>query len=410
MEAQATASTSASPLLSQLPSSLSLSPKVVSSFKPAKVFKGHNAPQCSFTSLDFDDRGDWLITAGEDESMQLFDVRTGKHQKQLYSKKYGVHLARFTHKSSTVIYASTKENDDIRYLSLHDNNYLRYFKGHKKRVVSLAMSPQDDTFLSAAHDDTVRFWDLRAPTAQGLLNIAGHPCVAYDPTGTVFAVALNLRSTIMMYAMEAFDKQPFLCVHLDDPVLGRRLFPPRVPVMTSLSFSNDGKWLLVGTSGDVHYVLDSFDGSLLARLEMPEDQIAIGLERARLRPFDRPMTPAAGISSEEVKWSSDARYVISGSIDGRVLIWDFAPPASEAATLYPNRPAPGKECTLHPIAVLDGHPNGPSRAVAFNPRSAMMASAGFELSFWLPDLKQAGIVKPDEEETPAPPAAAATAP
>lgn len=102
---------------------------------------------------------------------------------------------------------------------------------------------------------------------QGLLNIAGHPCVAYDPTGTVFAVALNLRSTIMMYAMEAFDKQPFLCVHLDDPVLGRRLFPPRVPVMTSLSFSNDGKWLLVGTSGDVHYVLDSFDGSLLARLE-----------------------------------------------------------------------------------------------------------------------------------------------
>lgn len=46
---------------------------------------------------------------------------------------------------------------------------------------------------------------------------------------------------------------------------------------------------------------------------MPEDQIAIGLERARLRPFDRPMTPAAGISSEEVKWSPDARYVISGA-------------------------------------------------------------------------------------------------
>lgn len=79
--------------------------------------------------------------------------------------------------------------DDIRYLSLHDNSYLRYFKGHKKkcvlalasvqmpdgadvllvpkrRVVSLAMSPQDDTFLSAARDDTVRLWDLRAPSAQ----------------------------------------------------------------------------------------------------------------------------------------------------------------------------------------------------------------------------------------------------
>lgn len=31
-------------------------------------------------------------------------------QATLYSKKYGVHLARFTHRSSNVIYASTKED------------------------------------------------------------------------------------------------------------------------------------------------------------------------------------------------------------------------------------------------------------------------------------------------------------
>ncbi|GAA5876251.1 hypothetical protein JCM3774_002337 [Rhodotorula dairenensis] len=400
MDVQATASTSATPLPTILPSSVSLSPKIMSTFKPAKIFKGHNASGKSFTSLDFDDRGDWLITAGEDESMQLFDIRTGKHQKQLYSKKYGVHLARFTHKSTAVIYASTKENDDIRYLSLHDNSYLRYFKGHKKKVVSLAMSPQDDTFLSAAHDDTVRLWDLRAPTAQGLLNIAGHPCVAYDPSGTVFAVALNLRSTIMMYDVKQFDKQPFLCVHIEDPVLSHRVFPPRTPVMTSLSFSNDGKWLLVGTSGDVHYVLDSFDGGVLARLEMPPEQIATGLERAIERPYERPMEPAAGISSEEVSWSPDGRYVVSGSIDGRLLIWDFAPPEADRETLYPDRPKPGRDCTLHPLACLPGHPGGPSRAVAFNPRSAMIASAGFELAFWLPDLKQAGVVKSAEEPRP----------
>lgn len=39
------------------------------------------------------------------------DVRPPRrHTKQLYSKKYGVHLARFTHKSSTLIHASTKED------------------------------------------------------------------------------------------------------------------------------------------------------------------------------------------------------------------------------------------------------------------------------------------------------------
>lgn len=44
-------------------------------------------------------------------------LRGTRHQKQLYSKKYGVHLARFTHKSSTVIYASTKENGQSAALS-----------------------------------------------------------------------------------------------------------------------------------------------------------------------------------------------------------------------------------------------------------------------------------------------------
>lgn len=34
------------------------------------------------------------------------------------------------------------------------------------RVVSLEMSPQDDTFLSGATDDTVRLWDLRTQNAQ----------------------------------------------------------------------------------------------------------------------------------------------------------------------------------------------------------------------------------------------------
>lgn len=53
--------------------------------------------------------------------------------KTLHSKKYGVDIPRFTHKSSTILYASTKEDDTIRYHSLHDNKYLQYYKGHKKR-------------------------------------------------------------------------------------------------------------------------------------------------------------------------------------------------------------------------------------------------------------------------------------
>ena len=38
----------------------------------------------------------------------------------------------------------------LRYHSLHDNQYLRYFKGHDGRVTTIAMSPKNDMFMSAA--------------------------------------------------------------------------------------------------------------------------------------------------------------------------------------------------------------------------------------------------------------------
>lgn len=60
------------------------------------------------TSLDFDDQGDYLVAAGDDETIQVFDVKEGQSTKTVPSKKYGVHLASFTHHSRQVLHASTK--------------------------------------------------------------------------------------------------------------------------------------------------------------------------------------------------------------------------------------------------------------------------------------------------------------
>lgn len=82
---------------------------VIGSYRPAKSLK--NSSQGSvITSLDFDDTGEWLLAACDDESIQLYDCKLGKHSKELFSKKYGVHLARFTHVYTNCIYASTKQD------------------------------------------------------------------------------------------------------------------------------------------------------------------------------------------------------------------------------------------------------------------------------------------------------------
>lgn len=105
-------------------SALPITGQLLGAFKPSKRFSSKHGTR--ITSVDFDDTGEWCVTAGEDETIQVYDLKRGKysihstimlmsrHSKTLYSKKYGVHLCRFTHHSQNVIYASTKE-DGITY-------------------------------------------------------------------------------------------------------------------------------------------------------------------------------------------------------------------------------------------------------------------------------------------------------
>jgi COMPASS component SWD2 len=251
---------------------------------------------------------------------------------------------------------------------LHDNKYLQYFKGHKGKVISLEVSPVDDGFMSGSLDKTVRLWDLRAPTCRGLLTVPSNPIVAYDSTGVVFAVAVNNYARILLYDQANFDKAPFLVITLEDPTLSLISYPPRPIYMTSLSFSSNGKFLLVGCSGNAHYILDAFEGHLLAKLEGH-----VGLER---RSISAPpsIEPMKGSSGEEVGWTPDSKYVISGSLDGKILIWDvgnLSPPTGPVDLQKPPT-------RILPLSTLDGHP-GPSRCVRFNPRIAMMCTAGSEL-------------------------------
>ncbi|KAI0635718.1 WD40-repeat-containing domain protein [Trametes polyzona] len=373
------------------PPPLSLTPALMSKLKPARIFKtaveqptppspGSASPRSNqlgprqISGVCFDDRGDQVITAAEDETFRLYNCKTGKQVKILYSKKYGVDLPRFTHKNTAILHASTKEDDTIRYHSLHDNKYLQYFKGHKGRVVSLEMSPVDDGFMSGSFDKTVRLWDLRSPNCRGLLNLPASPVVAYDASGLVFAVGVNQYSRILLYDQANFDKEPFMTIILEDPTLSLVSYPPRAIYMTSLAFSTNGKYLLVGCSGDAHYIMDAYDGHLLAKLEGH-----IGLER---RKMDIPpsIEPSRGCSGEEVSWTPDSKFVVSGSLDGRICVWDAQNlPVKEKPVDLKAAPL-----CLKPLTVLEGHP-GPSRCVKFNPRFAMMCSAGAELAFWLPD-------------------------
>lgn len=327
---------------------LRLDPKTIASFKPSKAFS-KSPTKAPITSVDFDDTGEWLVTAAQDEAIQLYDCKQGTHSKTLFSKKYGVHLARFTHRSSNIVYASTKENDVVRYLSLHDNSFIRYFRGHEKRVVSLELSPNDDTIISAAHDNTVRLWDLKSPTCQGLLHVPAPSLATFDPTGQIFTVTSHDTGAIMLYDLRNYDKEPFSTWTLaDDAFLSKFSYPPRMPQWTKIEFSNDGKHLLIATEGEAHYILDAFSGEMKFRLN------------------GHAPTNNKLVTSGEVCFTPDGRHVIAGSGDRSLVFWDL------------QQSAPSNK-NLPPSEIIQAGSLDMPHCVAFNPRNAMMVTADSEL-------------------------------
>ncbi|KAI9454541.1 WD40-repeat-containing domain protein [Lactarius psammicola] len=371
--------------------SLPLTNALMTKLKPAKIFKaavepGPPLPPGSRTSasprhitgLSFDDRGDQLITAAEDETFRLYNCKTGKQpldlRKTLHSKKYGVDLPRFTHKNTAIIYASTKEDDTIRYHSLHDNKYLQYFKGHTQRVISLEMSPVDDGFMSGSMDKTVRLWDLRAPQCRGLLGLPAPSLVAYDATGVVFAVAVNHYARILMYDHANFDKAPFLTITLEDPTLARVSFPPRAIYMTSMAFSSSGS-IFLWAARVTHTTLSTHLRATYSR----SWRVILGL--------------SAGGSTHQLASSHSADVLERRSLGPQIASTSLAVVLTDGSVCGTVQNIPSREgpvdikvapMRIQPLAKTDGHP-GPTRCVRFNPRLTMMATAGAELAFWIPD-------------------------
>ena len=151
---------------------------------------------------------------------------------------------------------------------------------------------------------------------------------------------------------------------------------------------------MVGTSSDTHYLLDAFTLVILRRLTGHQ---GLGL---------RDVNNRQAHSGEEVSWSSDSKWIASGSADGGIFLWEIAPPPGHAKieparvpdNLRYSQPAE----TLQPSVRLSAS-RAASRAVKLNPRFFVLAVGGEELvctqsqinhtgadtacvvqSFWLP--------------------------
>nr|CAD1834855.1 unnamed protein product [Ananas comosus var. bracteatus] len=266
--------------------------------------------------------------------------------KTTYHKKHGADRVCFTHHPSSILCSSRYNIDatseSLRYLSMYDNRCLRYFKGHKERIVSLCMSPINDSFMSGSLDHSVRIWDLRVNACQGILRLRGRPTVAYDQQGLVFAVAME-GGAIKLFDSRSYDKGPF-----DTFLVGGD-----TAEVCDIKFSNDGKSMVLTTTNYNIYVLDAYGG---------EKRCVFSLETCPNVTTEAAFTP-------------DGRYVVSGSGDGTLHAWNIG--------------------TRNEVASWNSY-IGPVTCLKWAPRRAMFATASTALAFWIPNQANAS-----EERAPA---------
>jgi len=318
------------------------------------------------TSLDFDDTGELAIVARTDDTLQIYNCKEGKHGKELKSQKYGVHLARFTHQSSSILYASTKVDDGIRYLSSHDNSYIRYFRGHTDKVTSIAMSPSNDDFLSCSLDNTVRMWSLNSPNARGLLNLHAPYFASFDPSATVIAIASPPTHSVLLYDIRNYEKPPFATFDLAEYEqrfnhvgAGRN--------WSKLEFSNDGKSIVIATNGPGHFILDAFDGNL------KHFCLRKGGRSERKAPGETFSSRASG--QGDVCFSPDGQFLIGGSgQDDGMIAWDVSAESSSDMLLthFTEMPTPPQA-------------HGRVEVVGYNPKSNLICTADKDMMLWVPD-------------------------
>ncbi|GMF77894.1 unnamed protein product [Aspergillus oryzae] len=309
---------------------------ILRSFRPTKAFKPSKQDSSNYvTSLDFDDQGDYLVSSGDDETIQIFDIKEGKTTKSVPSKKYGAHLARFTHHSRQVL--------------------------HANKVTCLAVSPGSDSFVSCSKDNTVAIWDLSSRNAQGKLKLATPYLAAFDPSASVIAIASQSTSSVLLYDFRNYDKSPFSTFDLA-PYEERYTPSTRGRAWTRLEFSNDGKHLLVGTDYHGHFVLDAFEGTMKAFL------VGKNGSPGRAAPVS---TTGKPLGQGDACFTPDGRFVLGGSGDHPdILAWDL-------------QQQPDSNNVLQPMCKLPHR--GRTALIEYNPRYNVVATADKDIVFWLPE-------------------------
>ncbi|MGY1624301.1 WD40 repeat domain-containing serine/threonine protein kinase [Geodermatophilus sp. SYSU D00965] len=270
----------------------------------------------------FSPDGGLLAANGDDETVELWDPRTGEHLRTLTGHGSWVHTVAFSPDGRLL--ATGSDDRTVRLWDPQTGEQSGALTGHGSWVHTVAFSPDGRLLATGSDDETVRLWDPRTGEQLRVLTGPQHSvaAVAFSPDGRLLAVGSRDKAVLLW-----------------DPQSGKR-WTPR---------SGKGLHTRTGHSNGVRTVAFSPDGRLLATGGGDE---AVRLWNPRTGKRVHALSgPANGVRT--VAFSPDGRLLAAGGHDEAVRLWD---------------PGTGEQ-----VGALTGHREWVA-AVAFSPDGRLFAT------------------------------------
>jgi WD40 repeat protein len=148
--------------------------------------------------LKFSPDSAYILTAGRDRKVILWDLATGK-PRSLSGHDGPVNSVDFSPDGTRI--ATGSSDGTARIWDAATGQMLQNLTGHKYLVLDVAFSPDGKRLLSGGGDNNARLWDVQ--TGANLLTLSGHTSkvdtVAFSPDGRLIAAGSKKDETVIIY-------------------------------------------------------------------------------------------------------------------------------------------------------------------------------------------------------------------
>ncbi|TFJ83470.1 hypothetical protein NSK_005239 [Nannochloropsis salina CCMP1776] len=315
---------------------------------PTKVRRklvGHRGP---IYTIRFNEKGTYCMTGGQDKSIKLWNPfrpsadanKAGEAMLvQTFTGPHGYEIRDVAITTDNARFASCGGDTAFYLWDVATARVVKKFSGHAHMINSLAFNAEGTVVLSGSYDRTVKIWDLRSNNRDPIQTLDDFK----DSVTRVMVLEEGGRAGKGPGGKEVLATSVDGCLRTYDIRKGVMWMDDCKEPLSSVSVSGDGQCVLMNGLDGVVRLLERSTGEMLNNYQGHTHQ-AYPIESC----FD----------------NTDG-FVLSGSEDGSLYVWDLVEGGSEG----------GKEGK--PVAVLKEHKRALG-SMSFHPSEPVLVTAGYD--------------------------------